>query len=82
MTYVKMIKKEDDDKSVIYRFGPNENQMGEIEFNKEKKLFNVLKKVDDSKISNLSYETWVMEHSIKMDYRNNGTFPDATSVEK
>ena len=29
--YVKMIKKFDDDKRVIYKFGPSENQMGEIE---------------------------------------------------
>ena len=35
--YVKMIKMIDDEKRVIYQFGPNENQMGEIEFDKEKK---------------------------------------------
>lgn len=37
--YVKMIKMFDDEKRVIYQFGPNENQMGEIEFDKEKKVF-------------------------------------------
>lgn len=36
--YMKMIKKFDDDRKVIYQFGPNENQMGEIEFDKEKKF--------------------------------------------
>jgi len=36
--YMKMIKKFDDDRKVIYQFGPNENQMGEIEFDKEKFL--------------------------------------------
>ena len=37
--YVKMIKKFDDEKRVVYQFGPNEKQMGEIEFDKEKKIF-------------------------------------------
>lgn len=35
--YVKMIKMMDDDKKVVYRFGSNEVQMGEIEFDKEEK---------------------------------------------
>ena len=47
--YVKMIKMFDDEKRVIYRFGPNENQMGEIEFDKEERSFSVLKHVNDSK---------------------------------
>lgn len=34
-----MIKMFDDEKKVIYRFGPDENLMGEIEFDKEKKNF-------------------------------------------
>ena len=29
-----MIKKFDDEKRVVYQFGPNEKQMGEIEFDK------------------------------------------------
>ena len=44
--YVKMIKKFDDEKRVVYQFGPNEKQMGEIEFDKEKKIFNILNRTD------------------------------------
>jgi len=80
--YVKMIKKYDDEKKVIYRFGPNENLMGEIEFDKEKKEFSVLNQVNDSRISNQAYENWVTEQIIKIMFRNNGQFPDVTSVEK
>ena len=72
----------DDEKRVIYQFGPNENQMGEIEFDKEKKSFSVLKHVNDSKISNQAYENWASEQIIKIMFRNNGQFPDITSVEK
>ena len=80
--YVKMIKMFDDEKRVIYQFGPNENQMGKIEFDKERKIFNVLKHINDSKISNQAYENWTSEQIIKIMYRNNGQFPDVTSVEK
>lgn len=79
--YVKMIKMFDDEKRVIYQFGPNENQMGEIEFDKEKS-FSVLKHVNDSKISNQAYVNWASEQIIKIMFRNNGQFPDITSVEK
>lgn len=80
--YVKMIKKYDDEKKVVYRFGPNENLMGEIEFDKEKKIFNVLYQVNDSRISNQAYENWATEQIIKIMFKNNGQFPDFTSVEK
>ncbi|RGS61230.1 hypothetical protein DWX81_17445 [Roseburia inulinivorans] len=80
--YMKMIKKFDDDRKVIYQFGPNENQMGEIEFDKEKKIFNILKQVNDLRISNQAYENWASEQIIKVMFRNNGRFPEVTSVEK
>ena len=80
--YVKMIKMFDDEKRVIYQFGPNENKMGEIEFSKEEKSFIILKHVNDSKISNQAYENWASEQIIKIMFRMNGQFPDITSVEK
>ncbi|MBD9180882.1 MAG: hypothetical protein EGP79_01085 [Roseburia intestinalis] len=80
--YMKMIKRFDDDRKVIYQFGPNENQMGEIEFDKEKKIFNILKQVNDLRISNQAYENWASEQIIKVMFRNNGRFPEVTSVEK
>ena len=80
--YMKMIKKFDDDRKVIYQFGPNENQMGEIEFDKEKKILNILKQVNDLRISNQAYENWASEQIIKVMFRNNGRFPEVTSVEK
>ena len=77
--YVKMIKKFDDEKRVVYQFGPNEKQMGEIEFDKEIKILN---QVNDSRISNQAYENWASEQILKIMFRNDGQFPDVTSVEK
>ena len=82
LTYVKMIKKIDDEKRVIYQFGPDENQMGEIEFDKVKKIFHILKQVNDLQISNQAYENWAAQQIMKIMFRNNGEFPDVTSVEK
>ena len=73
--YVKMIKKFDDEKRVVYQFGPNEKQMGEIEFD-------ILNQVNDSRISNQAYENWASEQILKIMFRNDGQFPDVTSVEK
>lgn len=80
--YVKMIKKFEDEKRVVYQFGPDEEQMGEIEFDKEKRIFNILHQVNDPGISNQAYENWASEQIIKIMFRNNGQFPDVTSVEK
>lgn len=47
-----------------------------------KKKIKVLKQVNDSKISNKAYENWASEQIIKIMFKNNGQFPDVTSVEK
>lgn len=80
--YVKMIKKFEDEKRVVYQFGPDEEQMGEIEFDKEKRIFNILHQINDLGISNQAYENWASEQIVKIMFRNNGQFPDVTSVEK
>lgn len=80
--YLKMIKVFDDDMRVIYQFGPNQDYMGEIEFDKVKKTFRILKHVNDSKISNQAYENWASEQIVKIMFRDNGIFPGFTSVEK
>lgn len=36
--YVKMIKKFDDERKVIYKFGPNENLMGKLSLTKQKSI--------------------------------------------
>lgn len=79
---VKMIKKFDDERKVIYQFGTNENQMGEIEFDKKRKEFRVLKQVNDKRHSNQVYEEWASQQIVKILFRNNGQFPDVISVKK
>ena len=67
---------------LLFYYVPFYNQMGEIEFDKEKKIFNILNQVNDSRISNQAYENWASEQILKIMFRNDGQFPDVTSVEK
>lgn len=80
--FVLMIKMEDNEEKVVYRFGPNEKHMGVIEFNKVNKVFCVLESVNDGIISNKAYERWAAEKIVKLMYKEGGEFPETISVEK
>ena len=53
-----------------------------LSLTKQKKNFNILNQVNDSRISNQAYENWASEQILKIMFRNDGQFPDVTSVEK
>lgn len=80
--FVLMIKLEDNEEKVIYKFGPNEQHMGIIEFNKMNKMSNVRESVNDGILSNKAYERWAAEKIVKLMYKEGGEFPAVTSVEK
>lgn len=80
--FVLMIKKEDNEEKVVYKFGPNEEHMGIIEFNKVNREFSIQESVNDGIISNKAYERWAAEKIVKLMYKEGGEFPDIMSVEK
>lgn len=80
--YVLMIKLEDDEDKVVYKFGPNKKHMGIIEFNKKRKTFDIRESVNDGIISDKAYERWAAERIAKIMYKEGGVFPQTTSVEK
>ena len=80
--FVVMTKMEDDEEKVVYKFGPNEEYMGIIEFDKVNKVFNIRESVNDGIISNKAYERWAAEKIVKLMYKEGGVFPEVTSVEK
>ena len=80
--YVLMIKLEDNEEKVVYKFGPNEKHMGVIEFNKIKKEFNILESVNDGVLSNKAYERWAAEKIAKLMYKEDEKFPEIIAVEK
>lgn len=80
--YVLMKKVSNDTETVIYEFGPNEEHMGIIEFNKKSREFIVRQSVNDGILSNKAYERWAAEKIVKLMYKEGGNFPDITFVEK
>lgn len=80
--FVLMIKMENNEEKVVYKFGPNEEHMGIIEFNKVNREFNIRESVNDGIISNKAYERWAAEKIVKLMYKEGGEFPEVTSVEK
>jgi hypothetical protein len=80
--FVLMHKTEDNMEKVVYKFGPDENTMGIIEFNKIRREFSIRKKVSDDASINMAYERWAAEKITKIMYREGGIFPDIASVEK
>lgn len=78
--YVKMIKEFEDEESVIYLFGPNEEIQGKLEFNKRSKKFNLLKAIEDEEVNKKPYVRWAAEQIVRC-YRD-GAFPNETSVER
>ena len=80
--FVLMTKMEDNEKKVVYKFGPNEEYMGIIEFDKVNRAFNIRESVNDGVISNKAYERWAAEKIVKLMYKEGGVFPEVTSVEK
>ena len=53
--YVLMIKMEDNEEKVVYKFSPNEKYMGIIEFDKLNRAFNIRESINDDVISNKAY---------------------------
>ena len=66
--YVLMKNLEEDDKQVVYRFGPNENNMGIIEFDKIEKEFTILEKIKaiNSDTDSIKYENWAAQKIVKI----------------
>lgn len=54
-SYVLLLKEQEDDESVVYRFGPNEDVMGKIELNKITKMFSELESIPDPSIPSKFY---------------------------
>ncbi len=77
-----MKKMEDNEEKVVYKFGPNKEHMGIIEFDKVNSTFNIRESVNDGVISNKAYERWTAEKIVKLMYKEGGEFPEVTSVEK
>ncbi|WP_059050550.1 hypothetical protein [Paenibacillus senegalimassiliensis] len=80
-SYVLLLKEHEDDNTVVYRFGPNEDIMGKIELNKTTKKFSELESLPDPTIPNKFYFDRAAQRLVVCLVREGGIFPERTAFE-
>jgi hypothetical protein len=79
-SYVLLLKEKDDEESVIYKFGPNELNMGKIMLNKKTMIFTEIEPVHDELIKPKFYFDRAALKITKYFSSGRG-FPDKASFE-
>ncbi|MGE7945242.1 hypothetical protein [Lysinibacillus sp. NPDC093688] len=80
-SYVLLLKKYEDDETVVYKFGPNEEIMGEIELNKVTRKFSELESLPDPNIPAKFYFDRAAQRLAVCLVRESGVFPEKTAFE-
>ncbi|WP_313637000.1 hypothetical protein [Paenibacillus sp.] len=80
-SYVLLLKEQEDDETVVYRFGPNEDVMGKIELNKITKMFSELESIPDPSIPSKFYFDRAAQRLVVCLVREGGKFPERTAFE-
>lgn len=80
-SYVLLLKDHEDDETVVYRFGPNEDIMGKIKLNKITKKFTELESLPDPNIPNKFYFDRAAQRLVVCLVREGGKFPERTAFE-
>lgn len=80
-TFVLLLKEYEDEGRVIYKFGPNEEQMGRIELNKKTNMFSELEPVSDQIQSSKFYFDRAAQRLARCVVKEKGVFPDKAAFE-
>lgn len=80
-SFVLLLKEHEDEGVVIYKFGPNEQQMGRIELNKKTNMFSELEPVPDQNQSPKFYFDRAAQRLARCVVKEGGVFPDKTAFE-
>lgn len=80
-SYVLLLKEFENNESVIYKFGPNENVMGKIELNKITRKFSELEGIPDPSIPSKFYFDRAAQRLAVCLVREGGIFPERTAFE-
>ena len=78
--YMIMKKIEETEEKVVYYFGPNEEYMGILEYNKAKGKVYVLKEVNDETGKNTAYARWATQKIARILHKENGVFKDTVII--
>ena len=80
-SFVLLLKEYEDEEKVIYRFGPNEEQMGKIELNKKTNMFSEIEAVQDSTQSSKFYFDRAAQRLARCLVKEKGEFLEKMSFE-
>lgn len=80
-SYVLLLKEYEDNETVVYRFGPNENIMGKIELNKFTRKFSELEVIPDNNFPSKFYYDRAAQRLAVCLVKEGGVFPDRTTFE-
>ncbi len=80
-SFVLLLKEYEDDKTVVYKFGPNEDIMGKIAMNKLTRKFFELESLPDKNIPTEFYFDRAAQRLAICLVREGGIFPEKTTFE-
>ncbi|WP_342514046.1 hypothetical protein MKY34_04600 [Sporosarcina sp. FSL K6-1522] len=80
-SYILLLKEYEDNETVVYRFGPNENIMGKIELNKLTERFLELEVIPDKNFPSKFYFDRAAQRLAVCLVKEDGVFPERTVFE-
>lgn len=80
-SYVLLLKEYENNETVVYKFGPNEEVMGKIELNKVTRKFSELESSPDQNIPSKFYFDRAAQKLAVCLVREGGVFPEKTAFE-
>ncbi|MEC2077031.1 hypothetical protein [Metabacillus fastidiosus] len=80
-SYVLLLKEYEDNETMVYRFGPNENIMGKVELNKLTRKFSELEAIPDQNFLSKFYFDRAAQRLAVCLVREGGVFPERTAFE-
>ncbi|MEC0531345.1 hypothetical protein P8863_02130 [Bacillus spizizenii] len=79
--YILLLKEYEDDETVVYKFGPNENTMGKMQLNKITRRFSALEEIPDKDFPSPFYFDRAAQRLAVCLVREGGIFPEKTAFE-
>ncbi|EJO5347127.1 hypothetical protein NRP93_001199 [Clostridium botulinum] len=79
--FVLLIKEYEDDEKVVYKYGPNEDVMGKIEYNKIDRAFKEIEAIEQEGASNEFFINLAAQRISRIVVREKGVFPERTTIE-
>ncbi len=80
-TYILLLKEYEDDETVVYKFGPNENTIGKMKLNKITRKFSKLEEIPDKDLPSTFYFDRAAQRLAVCLVREGGVFPEKTAFE-